>query len=239
MNRLSELLTANIPKYDIIIPSTGEKTKFRPFLVKEEKVLLVAQNTGSTTEVLNSIQRIIEHCVDDIQDVSSLPLFDLEYLFVKLRSKSIGELANPIIKCPVTEEEIQLEVNLNDIELKGTPKKENKIKISENIILKMKYPTLKTILDQDYEIDFQDPESFYNLAIRCIEEIITKEENINVSQLPIKEIEEFVDNMTKNQFEKILNFFVDIPKLEKSIKYVTSDGVQREVLLSGLSDFFG
>jgi len=160
-------------------------------------------------------------------------------LFIKLRSKSIGELANPIIKCPVTDEEIQLEVNLNEIELKGTPQKENKIKISDNIILNMKYPTLKTILGQNYEIDFQDSESFYNLAIRCIDEIITKEETINANQIPIDEVEEFVDNMTKKQFEKVLSFFVSIPKLEKSIKYVTSDGVEREVLLSGLSDFFG
>jgi len=238
MNTLSNLLTANIPTYTTSIPSTNEKTNFRPFLVKEEKILLLAQGTGNNSEVLNAIKNILEVCFDGIDDASSMPLFDVEYLFLKLRSKSVSEKVNPKIICPFTEEEIELDINLDEIEIKGELANTT-VDISDTVKLKLKYPTLRTLMNQSEGIDYNDPSSLYSLVVSCIEKIMTKEETIDATQVSLEEISSFVDSMTRTQFEKVLDFFLDSPRVEKKVPYTTSDGTVREVVLSGLSDFFG
>ena len=238
MKLLSDLLTANIPQYEVKIPSTGKKTKFRPFLVKEEKILLLAQQTNNNIEILRAMKRIIECCVDGIKDASSLPLFDIEYLFIKLRSKSVSELSSPTIICPFTKEEVELKINLEEIEVKVITPQKNKIKIKDDLIITMNYPSIK-VLQENETADLEDSESFYNLVVNCIDTITTKDETINCQELSKKEISDFIDNMTKNQFEKILDFFLNSPRLEHTVQYTTSDGTEREVTLSGISDFFG
>jgi len=238
MNTLSDLLVSTIPQYEATIPSTGKKVNFRPFLVKEEKVLLIAQSTGNNQQVLDAIKNIIESCFEDITDARSLPLFDVEYLFLKLRSKSVGEVVNPSIICPFTEEKIELSINLDEIEVTGNIKKQNKIKIKDKLILKMSYPSLKT-LSLSKDVDYNSPESIYDLIINCIDEVITEDEVINAKELPREEVSSFVDNMTKHQFGKLIDFITNIPRLKHTEKYKTSDGIEREVVLSSLSDFFG
>mgnify|MGYP003152357481 FL=1 len=238
MNTLSDLLVSTIPQYEVILPSTGKKVKFRPFLVKEEKVLLIAQSTGNNQQVLDAIKNIIESCFEDINDASSLPLFDVEYLFLKLRSKSVGEVVTPTIICPFTNEKIELNINLDKIEVTGEIKRENKIKIKPKLIVKMSYPSLKTLSLSDNP-DYNSPESIYDLIVNCIDQVITEEETINTNEISKDEVSSFVDNMTKNQFGKLVDFITSIPRLKHTEKYKTSDEVEREVVLSSLSDFFG
>lgn len=238
MNTISDLLTANIPKYEIKIPSTKQKTTFRPFLVKEEKILLLAQSTGTDSDILNAIKHLIEVCVEGIDDASILPLFDVEYLFIKLRSKSVSEKVAPKITCPFSGEEVELSINLEEVEIQGKPKK-NIIDLDKNIKIKLNYPTLGMLMRQNEGIDYTDPRTFYELVVGCISEIITEKETIKANELSRDEISSFVDNMTKIQFEKLTDFFLNIPKVEHRVPYTTSDGKTREVVLSGLSDFFG
>lgn len=239
MNRLSNLLVSDIPKYEVVLPSSGEKKSFRPFLVKEEKVLLLAQQSEEDSSVIRAIKNIIESCIDGIEDAGSLPLFDVEYLFLQIRAKSVGEGIEPIIVCPYTEENIQVKVLIPDINVTHTEGHKREIKISNQIVLKMRYPSLHDLDKRDGIIDYEDPSSFYDLISDCIVSIQTKDELIDSSSIPKEEISEFVDNMTKKQFEKLLDFFLTSPRVEHTVSYTASDGVEREVELSGLSDFFG
>jgi hypothetical protein len=237
MNTLSDLLLAKIPKYELTIPSTKKKMSFRPFLVKEEKVLLIAQETGTYKDMLKAIGDVIESCVDGITDAGNLPIFDAEYIFLRLRAKSVSESTSPNIICPETGEEISLSINLMDVEPTSNKNHKQKIKIDDDISITMKYPTLRMIKDKEEDIDYNDPESFYNLITECVGKIETKEENIDVSTLPKEEVEEFIGNMNNQQFEKILDFFITAPSIQHTEKYTTSDGEEREVVLQGMSDF--
>jgi len=238
MNSLSDLLIAT-PKYQVTIPSTKTKTSFRPFLVKEEKILLLAQEGNDPDNMVMALQSLVESCVDDIDDASSLPLFDIEFLFLRIRGKSVGEMVQPIIICPDTGEEIEISVNLSDIAVKYTKGHTDKIKISDDLIVHMKYPSLALLKERNTGIDYTSPSSFYDLISDCISKIETKEEVIDTTTYSREELVSFVDNMTKEQFEKLLEFFVTSPRVEHIVKYTASDGVEREVVLSGLSDFFG
>jgi len=239
MNRLSNLLVSDIPKYEVVLPSSGDKKSFRPFLVKEEKILLLAQQSEEASSMIRAIKNIIESCVDDIEDVGSLPLFDIEYIFLQIREKSVGEGIEPVVVCPFTKENIPVKVLIPDIKVTKTEGHTKEIKISREIILKMRYPTLDDLDKRDGVIDYEDPSTFYDLISDCIVSIQTKSELINSSTIPKEEMLEFVDNMTKKQFEKILDFFLTSPRVEHKVLYTTSDNVEREVVLSGLSDFFG
>ena len=239
MNRLSNLLVSDIPKCEVVLPSSGDKKSFRPFLVKEEKILLLAQQSEDDSSMIRAIKNIIESCVDDIEDAGSLPLFDVEYIFLQIRGKSVGEGIEPIVVCPVTEENIPVKVSIPDIEVITTEGHTKEIEINKEIILKMKYPSLDDLDKRDGIIDYEDPSAFYDLISDCIVSIQTKSELINSSTIPKQEISEFVDNLTNKQFEKILDFFLTSPKIEHRVLYTASDGIEREVVLSGLSDFFG
>mgnify|MGYP003110143387 CR=1 FL=1 len=239
MNKLSNLLLSDIPKYEVILPSSGDRKSFRPFLVKEEKILLLAQQSGEDSSMIRAIKNIIESCVDGVEDAGSLPLFDVEYIFLQIRAKSVGEGIEPTIVCPVTEENIQVKILIPDIEIIKDKNHTNEIKISKEIILKMRYPSLNDLDNRDGVINYEDPSSFYDLISDCIVSIQTTSGIVDASTLPREEILEFVDNMTKTQFEKLLDFFLTAPKIEHKVLYTASDDVEREVLLSGLSDFFG
>lgn len=234
---LSDILKSTTPKYSDIIPSTGKKIWFRPFLVKEEKILLVAQETGGAGGIMKAVKEVVESCFEGIGDASKIPIFDLEYLFIKLRAKSVQEVAIPILICPITSEEVQLKVNLDEIKITKDKSNSNKIKISEDIIIGMKYPSISIFLENNIEsMELMD---FYELAINCIDYIETKEEKIDCLNISRDELKSFVDNMTKNQFDKIIEFFATMPRLEKSVEYTTSDGEKRSIILRGIKDFFG
>ena len=212
---ISELLTLDLPKYQVEIPSKKKKTFLRPFLVKEEKVLLQAQETGDAASILKALGEMIQCCVENVGNPYELPLFDIEYLFI-----------------------IELKINLADIELKTEDAHTNKIKLSETVEVHMKYPTLMDYIDLQ-TLDATSSEVLYKLIVKCINKIQTPEELISdVQSLNETEIEEFVNSMTNSQFESVLNFFATMPRLEKEVSYETKDGKTKKVLFRGLSDFF-
>lgn len=234
---LSDILKSTTPKYHDIVPSTGKKIWYRPFLVKEEKILLIAQEMGGDGGIMKAVKEVVESCFEGLGDASKIPIFDLEYLFIKLRAKSVQEIAIPILICPVTSEEIQLKINLQEIKVVEDKNHSNKIKLSDDIVIGMKYPSISIFLENNIEsMELMD---FYELAINCIDYIETKEEKIDCSSIEKNELKEFVDNMTKQQFDKIIDFFATMPKLEKTVNYKTSDGENRSIVLRGIKDFFG
>jgi len=234
---LSDILKSTTPKYHDIVPSTRKKIWYRPFLVKEEKILLIAQEMGGDGGIMKAVKEVVESCFEGLGDASKIPIFDLEYLFIKLRAKSVQEIAIPILICPVTSEEIQLKINLQEIKIVEDKNHSNKIKLSDDIVIGMKYPSISIFLENNIEsMELMD---FYELAINCIDYIETKEEKIDCSSIEKNELKQFVDNMTKQQFDKIIDFFATMPKLEKTVNYKTSDGENRSIVLRGIKDFFG
>jgi len=234
---LIDLLKKTTPKYQTIIPSTGKKIWFRPFIVKEEKMLLIAQETGKENEIFKTIVQIINECFDGIGDASTLPLFDLEYLFIKLRSKSVMETVNPILECPETKQNVKLTINLEDIEVKKFDNHKTKIIISDELFIQMKYPSISLFIE--HEVENMQLIDFYDLAISCIDYIETKDSRIEAESTSKEELREFVDNMTKIQFDELIKFFATMPRIEHIVKYKTNDGVERSILLKGIKDFFG
>jgi len=224
----------NTPVYEAILPSTDKVIKFRPFLVKEEKVLLTAMEDGSQTALMNAIKTILKNCVQGNLDVERLPLFDIEYLFLKLRSKSIGEISEIGLKC--TDIECgginQISINMDEIEITKPEGHNRKIMISDEVGVMMSYPVMKTsgITEEDGMAIVKD----------CIEMIFTEEETHERDSFTSKELDEFIESMDTKQFGKIKEFFDTMPKLQHTINYKCEKcGEDKEVTLQGLDSFFG
>ena len=224
----------NTPVYEAILPSTEKVIKFRPFLVKEEKVLLTAMEDGSQTALMNAIKIIIKNCIQGEINVDRLPLFDIEYLFLKLRSKSIGEVSEIGLKCTTEGCDCvtQLSVNLDEIEVTKPEGHNRKIMISDDVGVMMSYPVMKTegIVEEDGMAIVKD----------CIEMIFTNDETHERDSFSSKELEEFIDSMDSKQFAMIKEFFDTMPKLQHTINYkCVKCGEDKEVTLQGLESFFG
>ena len=224
----------NSPVYEAILPSTEKVIKFRPFLVKEEKVLLTAMEDGSQTALMNAIKTILKNCVQGKINVDRLPLFDIEYLFLKLRSKSVGEISEIGLKCTDTEcgGVNQISINMDEIEVNKPEGHNRKIMISDEIGVMMSYPVIKTagITEEDGLEIVKD----------CIEMVFTEEETHERDSFTKKELDEFIDSMDTKQFGKIKEFFDTMPKLHHTINYKCEKcGEDKEVTLQGLDSFFG
>ena len=230
---LISLLNKHCPKYETTIPSTKNKIWFRPFLVKEEKKLLIVQEFGTEKEIINCMIEVLETCFDS-NIFKTLPTFDIEYLFLQLRAKSISPIVTPIITCPYTEEKIKIEIDLNEINVIFDTNHTKILNLGNNITLIMKYPSIDTLM----KTTTISEESIYDIALSCMESIQTTDELVECVTHPKKELEEFLNHLTSDQFSQITNFFKSIPKIEKEITYITSDGEKRTIILQGIKDFF-
>jgi hypothetical protein len=229
-------LLSKTPKYTETVPSTKKKIWFRPFLVKDEKILLMVQETGTEKEILMAIKELVESCFD-IKNAEDMPIFDLEYLFLKLRSKSVGEIVEPYLICPHTKEKIKLKIDLEKIKVKTFKNHTNKIKLNNELLISMKYPSLSMFIQNETtDMSLMD---FYDLAVSCVDYIETTKDRIDCKDKPKEEIKEFIDNLTKEQFDLIIEFFATIPRIEEELSYKTSDEKERKVILRGIRDFFG
>jgi len=231
-----EMLKEATPKYELTLPSTGEKKFFRPFLVKEEKILLMAKESSDELTVMRAVRDLIESCVD-IENTEHLPMFDIEYMYLQLRAKSIGEIVTPTYIFPDSDEEFELEINIDDIKVEFDKKHKKEVKITNDIVCTMSYPTI-AMLEEIQNSDGGESIPLFNLIVHCIDEITTKEETLNKNALSITELSEFVRNFTKDQYEKMVEFFATSPKLEYKDTIKTKDGKEKEIVLKGLLDFF-
>jgi len=233
MRDLLNSMKTSLPKYNLVQPSTGKLLVYRPFTVKEEKNLLMANQTGSYEDFLVTLADLIDNCFELDVDAKKLPLFDIEYFFLKLRSKSVGEIVEPTIVCPATREKIKLMLNIDSIEPITFPEHSNKIKIASDILVTMKYPSLENIIKRSSR-----KTDYFDLLMECIDTIQTKHELIDAKTASMVEIEEFINLLTTDQYKKLIEFFKTTPKLEKEIKYKTKDDVERIIILRGIRDFF-
>jgi hypothetical protein len=230
------------PTYELELPSTNETIKFRPFLVKEEKLLVLALETEDTKQITNAIKTVIKNCIETKGiKVEALPTFDIEYLFLNIRGKSVGEDVEVNIICPDDgETTVPVKINLDDIRVKKNENHTTKVKIDDEIMMEMKYPSLDQFIKSNF--DFNDKnaiEQSFDLISSCIDKIYTKDEVWTASEVSKKEITEFLEQMNSSQFKEIEKFFETMPKLSHAITVKNPNTkVESEVILEGLSSFF-
>ena len=237
------LPTIETPTYELKLPSSSKKVRYRPFLVKEEKVLIIALESKNQSEITTAVTEVLKKCIlTKGVDVDSLPTFDIEYLFLNIRGKSVGETIDVNIICPDDEKtSVKVAIDLDDIKVQKTENHTNKVQLDENLMMELKYPSLDEFIKNNF--DFKDEnamEQSFKLIASCIDKIYTDEEVWVAGDCTRKEITEFLESMNSQQFKKIEEFFTSMPKLSHTIKVKNPNTkVESEVVLEGLASFFG
>ncbi len=233
------------PTYELELPSTGKKIKYRPFLVREEKILILALESQDTKQITNSIKTILKSCISTRGiKVDSLPTFDIEYLFLNIRGKSVGEALDLIVTCPDDEETtVPVKIFIDEIEIQKDPKHSNDIKLDPNLTLRMKYPSLDQFIQTNFDFDATDDAGLnqsFDIISSCIDVVYSEEESWAASDCTKKELREWVEQLNTNQFKLIEEFFTSMPKLSHTVKIKNpKTEVESDVVLEGLASFFG
>jgi hypothetical protein len=231
------------PTYELELPSNGETIKFRPFLVREEKLLVLALEGEDTKEISNAIKTVIKNCIitKGIK-VESLPTFDIEYLFLNIRGKSVGEKVDINIICPDDgETTVPVSIDLDEIKVRKNEEHSNKIQLDESLMMEMKYPSLDQFIKNNFDFTgtSNTMDQSFDLIASCIDKIYNEDEIWTTSDVTKKELVEFLDQMNSSQFKQIEKFFDTMPKLSHEVKVKNpKTEVESTVVLEGLSSFF-
>ena len=231
----------DVPIYELTVPSTDEKIKYRPFLVKEEKLLLIAMESGENSDILRAVKDIVDACTFNKMKIGNMPMFDVEYIFLQIRAKAVGEVSTLRILCrDDMKTYAKVEVDLNEIEVRVTDAHTNKIELSDEMGVIMKYPTVDSFVEN--KIDDISPANMLDVIITCIDKIYDKkgEEVFDAKDSTKQELIDFVEQMNTTQFADVQKFFDTMPALSHEIT-VKNPKTKKEskVTLSGLNDFFG
>ena len=231
------------PTYELELPSTEKTVNYRPFLVKEEKLLALALESEDTKQITTAIKAVLKSCVltKGIK-VEHLPTFDIEYLFLHIRGKSVGEEIEVNITCPDDEKtQVPITLDLDDIKVQKNDKHNNQIKLDDNLMMELKYPSLDQFIKNNFDFDEKNQmEQSFDLIGTCIDKIYNEEEVWATADCTKKEVKEFLESMNSSQFKEIENFFETMPKLSHTIKVTNpKTKVESEVVLEGLASFFG
>jgi len=229
----------NTPTYELELPSTGEIIKYRPFLVKEQKLLLIAQESGEEKQIANAMGELVNSCTFGKVNAKSAPMFDIEYLFLKIRGKSVGEKVKLNLICPDDgKTTVPYELNLEDVECQVQDDHSNEIQINEDIKIVFRYPLLNDL--QNVKASAGDSEKTFHFMECCIDSIHSGDDVFQRIDIKDKELSDFIEQFTNEQFEKITQFFNTMPKLRHVVK-VTNPKTKKknEILLEGLESFLG
>lgn len=226
------------PTYEMKIPSTGQSVVYRPFLVKEQKHLLIAFEAQNRQDLVRAVIRTIEACVEEKID-SPLTTFDVDYMFTKIRAKSVGETADILVPCGECDTKNEIKVELDKVEVSGEIP-EMLVQITEDVTVKMKFPTYEEFLSNQTLLDSSSAtEALLQLIVTCMDSVLTEEERVSIKDEPHEEIVTFLESMTTEQFEQVSAFAASIPALTQDLEFAcTSCGHNNKKTLKGLDDFF-
>jgi len=227
----------NTSTYELELPSTGDKVKYRPFLVKEQKLLMIAQESDEENQIERAFAEIISSCTFGEIDPYKMPLFDVEFIFLRVRGKSVGEKIKLNLLCPDDNETtVPVEIDLEDINVLMKEDHTNKIDLTDDISVVMKYPTLNSMSNFDSQGEVI---SIFDMVKNCIDEIHSGEEIYNAIDVTDKELEEFIGNMSTQNFEDVATFFETMPKLQHAVNVKNPKTKKKgEILLEGMQSFF-
>mgnify|MGYP006265959731 CR=1 FL=1 len=229
------------PVYNLTVPSTGKQVNFRPFLIKEEKALMLAQQSEDPRVMVESLKTVIKDCIKDPIDVNNLAVFDIEYIFTQIRSKSVGEIVELMLRCDTCEDEkavAKVEVDLTSIEVKKDASHTTNITLFDDVGVIMKYPTVE-LIKRLQNIDAANIDQVFDIVVECMESIFDSEQVWNAKDQTKAELLEFLNNLSSDQFEKIQQFFETMPHMQKQISYdCPVCGKHHDKVLEGLQSFF-
>lgn len=232
---ISDFLKDNLPSYEVTLPISKKKLKFRPMTVREEKLLLLAQQSMSISQIAKSMVQVLRNCYEDLKTPEQLAIADAEKAFLVLRCKSIGEIVNFMLKCPVTGEPVNANMNLENFTFEGLREASGKIKLLDNMVVVLKEPTLEYFMNYDES----DKDELKNLFKNCFVELQTQSNVYTKNEISEKELDDFYEYLTPKQLKLISEYMNGIPRFKKKITYTTKDGVSREFTLLGIDSFFG
>ena len=231
----------NTPTYELTLPSNGKKIKYRPFLVREEKILIMALETEDQKQITDAVIQILSSCiVTRGVKIEKLATFDIEYLFLNVRSKSVGETIKVNIICPDDEKtSVEIPIDLDSIKIKKDKSHTDIVKLDDTLSMKLKYPSMKQFIESNFEAGKETITNTMEVISSCIDMIYNEEESWNASESTQKELEEFIDQLDTKQFQIIEKFFDTMPKLSHKVKVMNpKTNVESTVLLEGLAAFF-
>jgi len=229
------------PTYELTIPSTGKKIKYRPFLVKEEKVLIIAMESEDMNTIASAVNDVIKSCIITrgikVEDLST---FDIEYLFLNIRGKSVGEEVEVLITCPDDNTtKVPTIITLDEIQVIFDEKHSKDIKLDDTLTMRLKYPSMEEFIKSNFALSDISVDDTFEIVMSCIEQIYNEEESWSIKDCTKKELKEFVEQLSSKQFKQIENFFETMPKLSHTITVTNPNtGVENDVVLEGLASFF-
>ena len=239
------LPTITTPTYELNLPSTGKKIKYRPFLVKEEKILILALETRDQNQITNAVKDVLKKCVITRGiKIDDLPTFDIEYLFLNIRAKSIGEDINMIVTCPDDRKtEVDVTVYVDDIKVIKSKEHVKDITLDKDMTLRMKYPSLNQFIETNFDTEEESQttvDKTFQLIADCMDTVYTKEDAWDSKDYSPNERLEFIEQLSSKQFKQVEKFFATMPKLSHTIE-VTNPNTKKKskIVLEGLADFFG
>ena len=230
------------PTYELVLPSTDETIQYRPFLVKEEKLLVLALESEDNKQITTAIKSVLKNCVQTKGiKVEQLPTFDIEFLFLNIRGKSVGEELEVNIVCPDDgTTQVTVDINLDDIQVQKSEEHNKQIKLDDNLMMEMKYPSLDQFIKNNFDFNEKNQmDQSFQLIASCIDKIYSEEEVWATADCTKKEVNEFLEQMNSGQFKEIEKFFESMPKLSHTIQVTNpKTKVESDVVLEGLASFF-
>ena len=236
------LPTIVTPSYELTLPSNGKKIKYRPFLVKEEKILILAIESNSMKDISRAIKDVLKNCIlTKGVKIDELPTFDIEYLFLNIRSRSVGESIDLVITCPDDNEtKVNTQIYIDEIKVKKNKDHNPDIKLDDTYTMRLKYPSLDQFIDDNFNFDDVTKDNSFDIIASCIDIVFSDEEAWEAKDCTKKELIDFVERLDSNQFKQIETFFDTMPKLSHQIEVENpKTKVKSTVMLEGLASFFG
>tara|TARA_B100000925_G_C21874787_1_gene415811 strand:- start:31 stop:750 length:720 start_codon:yes stop_codon:yes gene_type:complete len=237
------LPTISTPTYELTLPSSNRKIKYRPFLVKEEKILILAMESQDSKAIARAVKDVISKCIlSKGIKVEKLATFDIEYLFLNIRGKSVGEHIEVMVTCPDDgKTQVPMSINIDDIKVQKDKGHSTDIKLDEQYTLRMKYPSLSEFIKTNFDnVNDMKVDDTFDLIAQCIDQVYTEEESWSHQECTKKELNDFVESLNSNQFKMVETFFETMPKLSHTINVTNPNTkVDSEIKIEGLQSFFG
>ena len=230
------------PTYELVLPSSNKKIKYRPFLVKEEKILIIALESQDQKQIANAVKNIIASCILSRGiKVEKLSTFDIEYLFLNIRGKSVGEDIEVMVTCPDDEKtQVPMSINIDSIQVKKSDEHSPDIKLDDQFTLRMRYPSLSEFIKSNFTMDDMKVDDTFELIASCVDQVYSEEESWTQEDCTKKELTNFIEQLNSSQFKEIEKFFDTMPKLSHTVKVKNPNtNVESEIVIEGLQSFFG
>ena len=230
----------NAPTYELKIPSTGKMISYRPYLVKEEKILMLAMESNDDRQMIRAIKDVISACTSDAADTSNITMFDMEYIFTQLRSKSVGESVQVSMNCSECNTSNEIQINLEDVSVKSDESITDTIELTDTIGVRMKYPSVDAVLSSRIDSESNNVDKIFSLLVECVDSIYSGEEIFDAASQSREELNGFIESLNAEQFASIRKFVENIPATVLDVTFKCSNCEHKnETSLRGLANFFG